>query len=63
MTVKQTTSSSAMFGIIFHHLSCSNSLKDLSECNVFLNHLLLSMLGNANILRCSLGMDLLQYSL
>jgi hypothetical protein len=62
MTVEQTISASTVLGIIFQNLSPGNSLKDLIQGNILLNHLLLGMLSNTNVLRCSLGIDTLLYS-
>jgi hypothetical protein len=61
-TVEQTTSASTVLGIIFQNVSTGNNLKDLIQGNILLNRLLLGMLDNTNVLRCSLDLDTLQYS-
>jgi hypothetical protein len=54
-TAEQTTSSSAVLRVILQNLPRSNSFQDFIECNVFLDHFLLGVLGNANVLRHSLS--------
>lgn len=62
-TVEQTTSSSAVLGIVFQKLGHCNGLKNTIKCDVLLNHFLLGMLGDTNILRIGLSTYSLQHSL
>jgi len=52
-----------MLGIVLQNLSCGNSLKNLVKGDILFNHLLMSVLGNANVLCFGLDTYLLQYSL
>jgi hypothetical protein len=61
-TVEQTTSSPGMLRVVLQNVPCSNSFQDFIECNIFLNHFSLGVLGNANVLRLSFDTYLLQYS-
>lgn len=54
-TVKQTTSSSTMLGIVFQDLACGNSFKNLIKCDALLNHFLLGVLCDAKVLHISLS--------
>ena len=50
-TAKQTASSTTVFRVVFEDLSSHNHLKDLIEPDIFLDHLLLGVLRDANLSR------------
>jgi hypothetical protein len=53
--IDQTTSPSTVFRIAFQNLTIDQSFQHFSEVDTFLNHLLLCMLCDAQVLGSSLG--------
>ena len=54
-TANQTTSSAPVFRVVLKNLTLCESLTNLIQPNILLDHLLMTVLGDANVFRSRLS--------